>query len=130
MATEVVEKHQLAGMDERERGFNRPVEIERLDEGYRASLRYETTIIVTDPCATQAAALGEVIRSLHGRGYTQLRSQLSFTDGAYRGNQEPWIGHPDPEQPPVPRAEPFGWLLHRWMPFKKRIGARRTDNAD
>lgn len=129
MATEVVEKHQLAGIDERERGFNRPVEIDRLEEGYRASLRYETTIIVAAPCATQAAALAEVIKSLHGRGYTQLRSQLSFTGCAYRGSQEPWIEHPNPEHPPVPRTGLFDWL-RRWVPFKKRIGARCTDHTN
>lgn len=126
MATDVVEKHQLAGVDERERGFNRPVEIDRVEDGYRASLRYETTLILTDPCTTQAAALAEVIKSLHGRGYTQLRSQLSFAAGTYRGSQEPWVEHPGPEQPPVPHAGLFGWLLRRWASITDNRPTNKT----
>ncbi len=33
---EELDKHQLAGLDNRERGFSRPVEFERVEEGYRA----------------------------------------------------------------------------------------------
>lgn len=97
------EKHQLAGVDARERGFSRPVVYEQADGGYQAILRYETTRVVTTAQATPGAALDELIRMLQGQGYSQLRSQLSIRDGTYLGSQEPWVEYPDPvEQPETP----------------------------
>jgi hypothetical protein len=97
------EKHQLAGFDSRERGFSRPIVFEQLDGGYQAILRYETTRVVTTAYDTPGAALGELIRTLQGQGYSQLRSQLSVRDGAYLGSQEPWIEYHDPvRQPETP----------------------------
>ncbi len=90
------EKHQLAGLDTRERGFSRPVVFEQTDGGYQAILRYETTCVVTTANDTRRAALEELIRMLHGQGYSQLRSQLSVREGSYLGSQEPWIEYPDP----------------------------------
>jgi predicted component of type VI protein secretion system len=90
------EKHQLAGFDARERGFSRPVVFEQVDGGYRAMLQYETTRVVTVAQATPGAALEELIRTLQGQGYSQLRSQLSVREGTYLGSQEPWIEYPDP----------------------------------
>jgi len=97
------EKHQLAGFDERERGFSRPVVYQQADGGYQAILRYETTRVVTTAQGTPEAALNELIRTLQGQGYSQLRSQLSVRQGAYLGSQEPWIEYPDPvRQPETP----------------------------
>ncbi|MSQ77131.1 MAG: hypothetical protein EXR97_01575 [Nitrospiraceae bacterium] len=114
MPKDIVEKHQLAGLDEHERGFNRVVELERDGGMCRAMLRYETTFLVTDSRATQADALVELILLLHTRGFRQLRSQLSFRENTYCGNQEPWIEYPDPEfsvRPPDGIiARLFGWL--------------------
>ena len=39
MSDQVQEKHQLAGLDERERGFSRPVVYQQADGGYQAILR-------------------------------------------------------------------------------------------
>ncbi len=103
MSEHVQEKHQLAGFDERERGFSRPVVYDQADGGYQAILRYETTRVVTTAQATPEAALEELIRTLQGQGYSQLRSQLSVRQGAYLGSQEPWIEYPDPvRQPETP----------------------------
>lgn len=52
-----LDKHQLAGVDSRERGFSRPVEFEREREHYQAVLRYETVRVTTDPHPTQDDAL-------------------------------------------------------------------------
>ena len=101
------EKHQLAGVDARERGFSRPVVYEQADGGYQAILRYETTRVVTTAQATPGAALDELIRMLQGQGYSQLRSQLSIRDGAYLGSQEPWVEYPDPVRP---MEQEGGWL--------------------
>lgn len=104
MSSEGVNRHQLAGLDARERGFSRPVEVEAAGGGYRAILRYETVRVVTEPHDTPAAALEELIRMLQEQGYTQLRSQLSVRNGVYLGSQEPWIEYPDPERQPAASA--------------------------
>ena len=97
--SDVVEKHQVAGLDEKERGFNRQVDVERIDEGYRATLRYEQTVVETASCDTSLQTLDELVRMLRERGYTQLRSRLNFKGSAYLGTQEPWIEYPDPNAP-------------------------------
>jgi hypothetical protein len=108
------EKHQLAGFDTRERGFSRPVLFERTDGGYQAILHYETTHVVTVARATPVAALEELISTLQGQGYSQLRSQLSVKEGTYLGSQEPWVEYPDPEpKPEMPDGligKFFGWI--------------------
>ncbi len=96
MSDQIQEKHQLAGFDSRERGFSRPVVFEQADGGYQAILRYETTRVVTTAQGTPGVALAELIRTLQGQGYSQLRSQLSIREGTYLGSQEPWIEYPDP----------------------------------
>ena len=100
MSDQTQEKHQLAGFDARERGFSRPIVFEQTEGGYQAILRYETTRVVTTAQATPGAALEELIRTLQGQGYSQLRSQLSVRQGTYLGSQEPWIEYPDPARQP------------------------------
>ena len=114
MLDEVIEKHQVAGLDDRARGFTRLVEVARSEGGYRASLRYETTMVVTGGTETKLAAVQEVIHLLQIRGFTQLRSQLSFSGSTYLGSQEPWIEYLDPERPPEPTWGLFGWI-RRWL---------------
>lgn len=109
MPKDWVEKHQVAGVDERARGFNRVVEIRQVGQGYRAVLQYETRQVSTEGCESEQAALQMLIRRLHAEGFTQLRSQLSFRGAVYLGSREPWIEYPDPA---VPR---FKGLLARWF---------------
>ena len=116
--SEIVEKHQVAGLDEKERGFNRQIDVERIDGGYRAVLRYEQAVVETAACDTALQTVHELIRILRDRGYTQLRSRLNFKGAAYLGTQEPWIEYPDPNAPaeflegPVPEqlARRTGWI--------------------
>jgi hypothetical protein len=105
---QVQEKHQLAGLDLRERGFSRSVVFELADGRYQAILRYETTRVVTTAQDTTGAALEELIRTLQGEGYSQLRSQLSVREGMYLGSQEPWIEYPDPERRTDQQG---GWMV-------------------
>ena len=100
MSDQAQEKHQLAGLDTRERGFSRPVVFEQAEGGYQAMLRYETTRVVTTAHDTPSGALEELIRTLQGEGYSQLRSQLSVREGSYLCSQEPWIEYPDPARLP------------------------------
>ncbi|ULA57988.1 MAG: hypothetical protein LZF60_20036 [Nitrospira sp.] len=106
------EKHQLAGFDARERGFNRPVELVRTASGYQATLRYESTQVVTPESPTTAEALQRMIRMLQEQGYTQLRSQQSYRDGLYLGSQELWIEYPDRQ--PEPEVGLLG-LMKKWL---------------
>ena len=117
---DVVEKHQLAGLDAQERGFNRVVELDRNGGTYRAILRYETVQIDADGCATEAEALQELIRRLHDRGYAQLRSQMSFRGTTYCGSREPWIEYPDPERPAWATGGFVAWLLGWLRRYKER----------
>lgn len=110
MRTTIVEKHQVAGLDERERGFNRLLEIGRVEGGYRASLQYEKTVVTTDRCETQAVAVDSLIGLLHRRGYTRLRSRRSFQGSTYLGSQENWIEYPDPERSTDQDRGLRGWL--------------------
>ena len=110
-----LDKHQLAGLDARERGFSRPVVFQRVEEGYRAILRYETVLCEVGPYPTQDEALRTLIQKLQSDGYRQLRSQMSFCNGVYLGSQELWVEYPDP----VPEPEPLGFmerLMNRFRP--------------
>jgi len=117
MSDHIQEKHQLAGFDARERGFSRPIVFEQADGGYQAILRYETTRVVTTACDTQGAALAELIRTLQGQGYSQLRSQLSVREGTYLGSQEPWIEYPDPARG---TEQEGGWLKRLFRSFLRQ----------
>jgi hypothetical protein len=111
------EKHQLAGLDTLQRGFSRPVVFEQADGGYHAILRYETTRVVTTAQDNPGAALEELIRTLQGQGYSQLRSQLSVREGTYLGSQEPWIEYPDPVRDTEQQG---GWLKRLFRSFLRR----------
>lgn len=124
MARDLTERYQLAGFDACERGFNRPVDFEHVGDGYRAVFRYEAEFLATDEKATREAALAELVRMLQARGYSQLRSQVSFKNGAYLGSQQPWVEHPDRTGGSEHTAGPFGlfgWLRRRFNP---RLGDR------
>ena len=115
MGNEIVEKYQVAGLDEKQRGFNRQIDVELTDGGYRAILRYEQTLVETAVCETTGQSADELVRMLRERGYTQLRSRLNFKGAAYLGTQEPWIEYPDLTVP----AESYEGTTHEQL-------ARRT----
>jgi hypothetical protein len=108
------ERHQLAGLDERDRGFNRPVEIHRGPAGWQASLRYETAVISSEPCAAQAEALPSLVALLQRRGYRQLKTQLSFQGGSYQGSRHEWVEYPDPEAEAAGAGRLRAWV-RRWL---------------
>lgn len=114
MGQESLDTHQLAGLDDRERGFSRLVSFERAGDQYRAMLRYETVRITTDPQPSQDMALLTLIQTLHSHGYRQLRTQVTFRNGVYLGSREIWIEHPDPPQPD-PALTGFIARLLNWV---------------
>lgn len=122
MSLEGCDKHQLAGLDDRVRGFSRPVEFERAGESYRALLRYETVRVVTELFQTQDAALLAMIQVLQSRGYRQLKTQKSFSNGLYLGSQELWVEYPDP-----PEAEPErAGFLARMLSWRRQGSHRNS----
>lgn len=112
-----VDRYQLAGLDDRERGFSRPVEFELGWDGYRAILRYERTRVTTDLCTSQEEALQVLIKTLQAQGYRQLRTQVSVRRSVYLGSQDLWVEYPDPQPEPGSKgvlARIAGW----WRPFR------------
>ena len=109
-----IEKHQLAGFDDRDRGFSRPVECQPIATGFRAVLRYETVHVAAEHPASTLGALEELVQVLRGQGYRELRSQLSVKNGVYFGSQEPWIQYPDPVLEHEP-AQGFWRKLRHWV---------------
>jgi hypothetical protein len=97
MQKEIIEKYQIAGLDERLRGFSRLLEMEAAGDRRRAVFRYEQTLLETPECDTSREALDEVARLLRDRGFSQLRVRLDFRGETYLGTQEPWVDYPDPE---------------------------------
>lgn len=118
-----LDKHQLAGLDDRERGFSRPVEFEQDGQGYRAILRYETLRVTTDTHPTQNEALTILIQALQSQGYRQLKTQMNYRDGVYLGSQELWVEYPDPPQPEL--AQPGLWgKVMSWFQSGPSDGSR------
>lgn len=121
MAIASHDTYQLAGLDPRERGFSRPVELTEENRQYRALLRYEAARVVTAPTDSRESALQLLIATLHGEGYRQLKTQLSFRNGTYLGSGESWIEHPDPPA----LAERHGGLIaliRRWF-YREKLSA-------
>jgi hypothetical protein len=118
MPNDIVEKYQIAGLDERERGFSRLMDMERVDGLYRAVLRYEQTVVISGECHTMETALQRLMDRLRERGYSQLKSRLNFRGTEYLGSQEPWVEYPDPDGPWEPAIRPVreqparrtGWI--------------------
>src|SRR5947199_1931060 len=120
MGNEAREKHLLAGLDERARGFTRMVSVEPQAEAFRASLEYETHLVVSADADNPVAALADLARRLHERGYTQLRSRLTFAGGTYLGSQEQWVEYADPERVQETEGGLFGLLRRIRRMFTRR----------
>lgn len=102
--------HHISGLDDRERGFNRQVQVIGQGTAYQSRLRYEALQIEVEASVTEEEALQRVVQALQERGYTQLRTQRIFQGEQYLGNQELWVDYPDPEHP---EAEPITWWM--WL---------------
>lgn len=108
--------YQVSGLDDRERGFTRQVEVSS-DEGfYYAVLKYEKLKVAGKPGPDEERALRELIQRLQNQGYTQLRTQLIFRGTEYLGSQEMWVEYPDPETTTRSEVGLPGWI-ERWFSF-------------
>ena len=100
--------YHIAGLDDRERGFNRQAQVIAQEAAYQARLRYEALQIEVGSVETEEEALKRLIHVLQERGYSQLRTQRIFQGQQYLGNQELWVEYPDPELPDV---QPGSWFM-------------------
>ncbi len=100
--------YHIAGVDDRERGFNRQAQVIAHGETYQARLRYEALQIDVECVEREEVALERLIQALQERGYTQLRTQRIFQGELYLGNQEIWVDYSDPEPDKV---KPIAWLM-------------------
>lgn len=91
--------YQVGGLDHCERGFTRQIEVRETAGAYEAVLRYETLRIDVKEQPNECVALEQLIRELHQRGYTQLRTRLQFKGETYLGSQELWSEYADPAFP-------------------------------
>ena len=113
--------YHVAGVDERERGFNRQVHVIPCGEGFQARLRYEMLQIEVEPVLIEDQALQRLIQVLHDRGFKQLRTQRIFIGNQYLGNQQLWIEYPDPVSAPDAKKTWSAWfrgIFNRFSPRK------------
>ncbi|MEC4673130.1 MAG: hypothetical protein VST68_02960 [Nitrospirota bacterium] len=108
-----INKYQISGLDDLERGFNRQIEMKFLDGHFEAIFHYEKLLMTTDHQETEPAALLNLVHQLHEKGYTQLRTRIHFRGDEYLGNQELWQEHPDPESR-NPVQQLVGWIRKLW----------------
>jgi hypothetical protein len=111
--------YHVAGVDDRERGFNRQIQMFSCAGGFQARLRYELLQVEVDPVATEEQALKSLIHELQRRGYRQLRTQRIFIGDQYLGNQELWVDYADPEPPLTSKETWTIWLCRMFRRSKK-----------
>jgi len=87
----IVERHQIEGQDERQRVFNRLVDVQRTEKGYLAIFFYEGLTFETDPSRTVEESLGKLISKLQKASFSNLRSRLNFRGKRYLAEREPWV---------------------------------------
>ena len=88
-----LETHQLEGLDDRSRVFNRHVDLTRMENGYVANFYYEGQLYLSDPQPTMKEALHQLVRRLHPLGFKGLRSRLNFRGQRYLAEREPWVNY-------------------------------------
>lgn len=114
--------YHIAGLDDRERGFNRQAQVIAQGAAYQARLRYEALQIEVESEDTEEKALQHLIHVLQERGYSQLRTQRIFQGQQYLGNQELWVEYPDPGFPDV---QPVSWFMR----IRGFLGLRKQWNG-
>lgn len=88
-----IEIHQIEGLDDQRRGFNRHAEITRTVEGYVSNFSYEGNFLSGGPKPTIQSAIDDLVRRLLESGFSQLRSRINFRGKRYLAEAEPWINY-------------------------------------
>ena len=114
--------YQITGLDDRERGFTRQVELSEQGGTFLAVFRYEKNRVEIEGQDSEASSLVALISQLQGQGYTQLQTRLLFKQETYLGTQELWTIYPDPDQP---EEKPEGW----WKNLIRKWSSKHPDNT-
>jgi len=91
----ITERHQIEGQDERQRVFNRLVDIQRIERGYKAIFHYEGLTFETDAFRTVEETLRNFVSHLQRSGFSNLRTRLNFRGPRYLAEREPWVNYPE-----------------------------------
>jgi hypothetical protein len=91
----IVERHQIEGQDERQRVFNRLVDILRVEKGYTGIFHYEGLTFETKSARTVEETIQDLISRLQKAGCSNLRTRLNFRGQRYLAEREPWVNYPD-----------------------------------
>ena len=90
-----MERHQIEGLDERRRVFNRMADFTRTDKGYTATFFYEGLTFESAAARTIEETMRNLIGRLQAAGLSHLRTRLNFRRQRYLAEREPWLNHPD-----------------------------------
>jgi hypothetical protein len=91
----ITERHQIEGQDERQRVFNRLVDIQRIEKGYKAIFHYEGLTFETEAFRTVDETLRHFVSQLQRSGFSNLRTRLNFRGPRYLAEREPWVNYPE-----------------------------------
>jgi hypothetical protein len=98
-----VEIHQVEGFDSVPRYFNRNIEIFKAERGYYGRMHYEDFTVESNHYKTIRQAIDDIVSRLKEKGFTKLRTRLSFRGKKYLGERgirhfddsEQWTNYPD-----------------------------------
>jgi hypothetical protein len=98
-----VEIHQVEGFDSVPRYFNRSVDVSKSERGYSGRMHYEDFTVESGQYKTIRDAIDNLVTQLQQRGFTRLRTRLSFRGKKYLGERgirhfdesEQWTNYPD-----------------------------------
>lgn len=93
----LIERHQIEGNDPSDRYFNRSILVNRVPQGYRATVMYEALTVEGDVLPTIGAAVKSLVDKLRELGFRRMRTRPNFKGRRYLAEKETWIEYPDEE---------------------------------
>jgi len=91
----VFEVHHIEGFDIDKRMFSRDVKIDVDENGYAGRFLYEGATVQSHEHPTVQDVIADIIRRLHKKGFTDLRTRINFREDRYLAEREPWIDYPN-----------------------------------
>jgi hypothetical protein len=92
----VVERHQLEGNDPSDRYFSRSILVERIPQGYTATVMYEALTVHGTGQPTIGGAVTSVVDKLREFGFRRMRTRPNFKGRRYLAEKETWVEYIDP----------------------------------
>ncbi len=89
----VFEVHHMEGIDWDTRMFSRDVKIDVDENGYKGHFVYEGMTVQSQEYSTVEDVLKDIIKRLHKKGFSDLRSRLNFREDRYLAEREAWVYH-------------------------------------